>query len=803
MGPDPRDLTAVGHYGDGRKLIAVVFADLAGYSRLIGLDDADTLARLRELHSDLIDPALTRHGGTLVSTAGDSLMITFDSIISAVRFAVDVQRGVPEFDGDYPADRRLRFRMGINVGDVVPHGANLHGEGVNIAARLQAICPPGAICVSRVVRDHVGNRLGLGFKELGAVDLKNIARPTEAFLLELEPLIATQVVALPAKRPLQKAALIGAVLGCVVAIGGFFGLGRSYFRPGPPPPPLAQVVDSETPALSIAVLPFVNLSGDPDQTYLADGISEDLTTDLSHLDNAFVVARESAFTYRGKSVDVRDVGRQLGVHYVLEGSVRKLGDAVRINAQLVSADDGAHVWADRFDQPLRDLQAGQDSTVQRIGSALNVKFDSAKQQPKTVSTDPTAYDLVLRAKAILHEPRSESRDIIAAGYFEQALRMDPASVPAKAGVATMLVKLNRSLKRAADLIASAELVAPEAPDVLAAKFRLLRQQRRYDEATATFRKLLDIDSSAAGLVAEFDWCSHCWGTPESNVDLIARTARLNPLSPDRGAIYYTLGRMTLAMGRDSEAIEWLERARRAIPNGANSQSQESWEIFGDITNIMLAAAYALTDKRDDAHRMMASIMSKQRLMDFTVRAFVHRIPVYYDEHQRQQELRIADGLRRAGLRDHLDEATDFNIPSTAQLREDGRAPTPLEVPGATMVNTDELKKLLESEPLVITTSPTNPTIPGAIRFDLPDSDSLTDGWQTALGKLMDELTKGNKQYPIVTFAYSINRWHGRNLALRMVALGYTHVYWYRGGWEAWDSHDLPKASLDLKFSPQR
>src|ERR1700679_4152597 len=162
----------------GRRLIAVAYADMAGYSRLIGLDDAGTFERLRELHRDLIDPALARHGGTLVSTGGDSLLTTFDSIIPAMRFAVDVQRGAPDFDGDYAPDRRIRFRMGINVGDVIPDGANLHGDGVNIAARLQSICPPGAICVSRVVRDHVGNRLGLGFKELGAIGLKNIARPT-------------------------------------------------------------------------------------------------------------------------------------------------------------------------------------------------------------------------------------------------------------------------------------------------------------------------------------------------------------------------------------------------------------------------------------------------------------------------------------------------------------------------------------------------------------------------------------------------------------------------------------------------
>jgi adenylate cyclase len=788
---------------DARRLIAVVYADMVGYSRLIGLDDADTYARLQELRRDLIDPGLLRHGGTLAQTAGDSLLVTFESIISAVRFAIDMQRGVPDFDGDYPTDRRVRFRVSVNIGDVIPDGTNLHGDGVNIAARLQTVCPPGAICVSRVVRDQVGNRLGLGFKELGAVNFKNIAQPIEAYLLEIAPSAITPL-ALPARRwrravPWVGAAAVG-VAAVILAVLGVPGLPRQSNLP-PPKMTVGQMPESDLPPLSIAVLPFENLSGDPEQAYLADGISEDLTTDLSHLDNAFVISRESAFSFRGKSIDVREVGRQLGVRYLLEGSVRKMGDAVRINAQLVSARDGAHVWAERFDQPLRDLQAGQDGTVQRIGSALNVKFHTEKQQPKTETTNPTAYDLVLHAKAVLHEPQSDGRDTIAAGYFEQALRLDPGSVQAKAGVATMLLKSGRLTKRASDLITTAEWAAPNSPDVLAAKFRLLRGQRRYEQATATFRKLLDIDSSSAGLVAEFDYCSLCWGTPESTVDLIARTARLNPLSPNRTVIYDTLGRMMLLLGRDAEAIDWLERERRVLSERLPSHLEESGEVLGNRAKILLAAAYALTDKLDDAQAMLASAMSSKYSIDFTVRRFLKNIPSYYDDHSKQQEWRIAEGLRRAGLRDHLDEKTDFHIASTADLRENVASPTPVDVPGATTVTTEDVVKLLEHNPLVITTAVPNPTVPGAIRFDLPTSGTLSDEWQIALQALMRRVTPGDQQRPIVTFAYSINQWNSRNLTLRLVALGYSSVYWYRGGWEAWDAHDLPKAPLDLQFSP--
>ena len=719
----------------------------------------------------------------------------FSSVISAVRFAVEVQTRIPEFDDDDPPDRRMRFRMGINVGDGIPDGTNMHGDSVNIAARLQSVCPPGDVCVSAVVRDHVQERLGLQFEPMGPLDLKNISRPIEAFRVRLD---ALPKAALSRRRRLLWAMPIFIVLIGVLA--GGYGVWRRELQPTPDV--RSSVADNDVPALSLAVLPFTNLSHDPDQEYLAEGISEDLTTDLSHLEGAFVVARESAFTYQGKQVDIREVGHQLGVRYVLEGSVRKLGEAVRINAQLISAIDGAHIWAERFDQQLRDLQAGQDSTVQRIASALNVKFQAATQQPKPQATEAAAYDLVLRARAILREPANESRNAIAAGYFEQALRLDRNSVPAEAGVATMLLRPKDSTKRAEELIARAELVAPTSPDVLAAKFRLQRRLMQYEEAVATFRKLLSVDSSAAGLAAELEYCPHCWGPPENVVDLLERTARLNPQSPDRAMIYFTLGRTLLLLGRDAEAIEWLERGRHVLSEQLPSQSRDADNALVEDIKLDLAAAYALSGQLDDAHAVLASAMTSNKTMDFTVRFFLSRIPPYYDSQRQQQERRIADGLRKAGLRDHLDETADYHIPSLPLLHSTQYGLTPTSVPGATTITTDQMVRLLESKPLVLTTAVGNPTIPGAILFDLPNSGSLTDEWQTALGKLMDLVAKGDKQRPVVTFAYTMNRWPSRNLALRLVALGFTNVYWYRGGLEAWNAHDLPKAPADLQLSPR-
>jgi adenylate cyclase len=781
------------HGTNTRRLAAFVHADMVGYSRLIGEDDSGTSARLARLRHALIDPVLDRYGGKVVNTAGDSLLVEFSSVLSAVRFAVEVQTRIPEFDHDDSPDRRIRFRMGINAGDAIADGEyNLHGDSINVAARLQAVCPPGCVCVSAIVRNHVQG-LDLQFEPMGALDLKNIARPVEAFVVRLD----RQPAALHYRRPFRSIAVAFVLLCLVVAgFGGWFITHRV--------PISKATADDGLPPFSIAVLPFTNLSNDRDEDYLADGIAEDLTTDLSHLDGAFVVARESAFTYRGKQVDIRDVGRQLGVRYVLEGSVRKIGEAVRINAQLIETRDGAHVWAERFDQSLRDLEVGQDSTVRRIGSALNVKFDQAKQQPIPKASDPAAYDLVLRARAVLQESRSEIRNTIAAGYFEQALRLDPNSVPAEAGVALMLIQSNRSLNRAANLIAKAQSIAPNSPDVLAAKFRLLVRQQRYEDAVATFGRLLDIDSSAAGVAAEVVQCGRCWGRTEDAVPLLERTARLIPLSADRDVIYVTLGRLLIMSGRDAEAIGWLERSLGVTEQRPTSTivERDSSDYAIENGKLYLAIAYAFTGRLDEAHAMLASAMSSPRLMDFTVRSFLNHIPRYLNAEQQSQERRLAEGMRLAGLREHLDETADFHVPSSPELRnQDLDEPTPLTVPGGTTIRTEELVRLLEAKPLILTKAPANPTIPGAVLIDYGNTGSLTDEWQAALDKVVGEATHGDKQHPIVVFSFSINHWYSRNLALRLIALGYTKVYWYRGGWEAWDSHNLPMAPLAVQLLP--
>ena len=403
---------------DSRKLIAVVHADVVGYSRLIGLDDTGTLARLKTLRRELIDPAVIGHGGTMVSAAGDSFLMTFDSIHGAVRCAVAVQQHVPDYDGDSPPDRIVRLRIGINVGDAIADGMDVHGDSVNVAVRLQAQCPLGEICVSRAVRDHVGDRFGLRIEELGLISLKNIARPVEAFVLRLDRLDAA-----PDRAP---------------GIVGF----APVARPDKP---------------SLAVLPFTNMSADPDQTYFSDGIAEDIITELSRSRSLLVIARNSSFTYQGRSVDIRQIARELGVRYVHEGSVRRSGDLVRVTAQLIDAETGSHLWAERYDRTLADIFDVQDEITSSIVCAIQPEIALAEQQ-RAMRKPPHglgAWDAYQRG--LWHRSRIDSTENqTAREYFHRAIEADSTFAPPYHALAQTyfddaLLYFTRTFAAAADL----------------------------------------------------------------------------------------------------------------------------------------------------------------------------------------------------------------------------------------------------------------------------------------------------------------------------------------------------------------
>src|ERR1043166_1587595 len=372
-----------------RRLTAILAADVIGYSRLMGADEAGTLAALKKIRADFIDRKIGEHQGRTFKLIGDGMLAEFPSVVNAVACAAELQRGLQERNADVPPDRRIEFRVGVNLGDVIVDGDDIYGDGVNVAARLESFAEPGGIAVSGSVRDHVGNRLDLQFEDRGEQQLKNIERPIRVYNVRVEPPSAADVNKKKDDRP------------------------------------------------SIAVLPFNNMSGDPEQEYFSDGITEDIITDLSKISGLFVVARHTSFTYKSKPVKVQQVGQELGVGYILEGSVRKAGTRVRVTGQLISAKDAGHVWAERLDRDLTDIFAIQDEITQAIVEQLKVKLPL--QEKKSIERAPTdnveAYTYYLRGRDFLH--RTSKRYIeLARRMFAKAIGLDPNFARSYAGIAS-------------------------------------------------------------------------------------------------------------------------------------------------------------------------------------------------------------------------------------------------------------------------------------------------------------------------------------------------------------------------------
>ncbi|TMK28735.1 MAG: adenylate/guanylate cyclase domain-containing protein [Alphaproteobacteria bacterium] len=382
-----------------RRLAAILAADVAGYSRLMGRDEAGTLARLKALRRELIDPMVAEHKGRIVKTTGDGLLIEFPSVVEAVACAITVQSGMGSRNAATPEDRRIEFRVGINSGDIIVEDGDIHGDGVNIAARLEGVAEPGGICVSAIVHDQVRDRLDCVFEDLGEQSLKNIVRPVRVY--RIGPEIGPR-----AFRPLS----------------GVDATGTAAVQPAALPLP-------DKP--SIAVLPFQNMSGDPEQEYFVDGMVEEIITALSRIRWLFVIARNSTFTYKGRPIEVKEIGRELGVRYILEGSVRKGGSRVRITAQLIDAETGAHLWADRFDGLIEDVFELQDKIALSVAGVIEPALQAAEMRRSAArpTTDLTAYDLYLRALAVFY-PITKERVIEALRLFEEAIAIDPHYGPA-------------------------------------------------------------------------------------------------------------------------------------------------------------------------------------------------------------------------------------------------------------------------------------------------------------------------------------------------------------------------------------
>src|SRR5215471_9030736 len=386
----------------GRRLAAIVAADVAGYSRLMGLDEVGTARTLRE-HRKVTDALVAKHGGRIVKTTGDGVLLEFASVVDAVECAVAMQAAMAERNKGVPEDRRMLFRIGINLGDILIEGEDILGDGVNIAARLEGIAEPGGICISSSAYDQVRGKVGVEFVDLGEQNLKNIDRPVRAY--------------------------------AVVGDGPSAARRAERARPGGLPPP----------RLSIVVLPFTNLSGGPEQDYFVDGVTESLTTDLSRIRGSFVIGRHTAFTFKGEALDPKRIGRELNVRYVLEGSVQRSGKRLRVNVQLVDAETANHLWAERFDKPVGDLFDMQDEIVARLANTLNAELIAAEARRAERSPHPDAMDLVFQGRAWLNKGLTPDYIAQARRFLEKAIALDPENVEAMVGLARVDANLGAAV----------------------------------------------------------------------------------------------------------------------------------------------------------------------------------------------------------------------------------------------------------------------------------------------------------------------------------------------------------------------
>ena len=552
-------------------------SDVVGYSRLAGADEDRILARLRTLRSDLIDPTIAVHHGRIVKRTGDGSIIEFRSVVDAVNCAIEVQRAMVERNAEVAPEKRIEFRIGIHLGDVVEESdGDLMGDGVNIAARLEGICEPRAICLSEDAYRQVKGRLDLKVSDLGLTQLKNIADPIRVYSLEIgapaQAKFATEPEA-PEKppKPKPRLALPPLIVGiaALIAIAG----GAWYFFVGNRTTPVAATAPQQLAAqrFSIVVLPFANLSGDPTQDYLADALTDELTTDLARLPDTFVIARNTAFTYKGKPVDAKAIGKDLGVRYVLEGSVQPSGGRVRINAQLIDAGSGAHLWADQFDAARAGLLDTQDEIVTRLARALDIQLTEveATRLKRTPVANPTAEDLALQCVAGVLEGRYYGKEAEAGyGLGEKALALDPNNVRALTCLSGRVLYTLNDIERADAMVSKALALDPNYADAHAAKAWILWRQRRLDEAIVEDERALTLNPAFLDAYVNMGLVYRTLGRFDESLGFFDKAIRQSPNDPDVSTSYAIKAGDHIAAKQYGQALESARRAIAISPNFA-------------------------------------------------------------------------------------------------------------------------------------------------------------------------------------------------------------------------------------------
>jgi TolB-like protein/class 3 adenylate cyclase len=580
-------------------LAAIMAADVAGYSRLMHADEETTHTRLTALLTNAIAPLIAEHGGRIVKNTGDGFLAEFASAVEAIRAATHFQNKVRELTVDDAEDHRLRFRVGINVGDIIDEAHDIFGDGVNIAARLEGIAEPGGICISSSAYDQVRGKVAVEFIDLGEQNLKNIALPVRAY--------------------------------AVVQNGDVAGT-LSHTKPNSAP----------ASRLSIVVLPFANIGGDPEQDYFVDGVTESLTTDLSLIAGAFVISRNTAFTFKGKAVDVKRIGRELNVRYALEGSTQRAGNRLRVNVQLIDAETGNHLWAERFDKPVADLFDMQDEIISRLANALNARLIAAEARRAENSPDPSSMDAYFQGRAYLNKGSSPEYLADAQKCFARALALDPQNAAAWAGSALAHVSLGaiKLTDERAACLAAAESAATKAislaPDHALAHLALSIAcilTDRAEQGIAKCEHALALDRNVTDAHAIIGWGKQLLGRAAETEGHILEALRLSPRDIFAFRWMAFAGAAKLALGADAEAVAWLRRsieANRSLPN-AHFLLAAGLARLGSLDEARAAAQAGLAlDPTFSLRRFRASAPSSN--------------PIFLAERDR-----VVDSMRLAGL----------------------------------------------------------------------------------------------------------------------------------------------------------
>lgn len=631
-----------------RKLAAILVADVVGYSRLTGIDEDRILARLRALRSDLIDPTIAVHHGRVVKRTGDGAIVEFRSVVDAVRCAIEIQNSMVERNAGLPQDRRIEFRIGIHVGDVVQEeDGDLMGDGVNVAARLESVAAPGAICMSEDAYRQVKGRLEVAVTDLGATQLKNIAEPVRTYSLQVGKPSSGPLTGKPSsqlKGISARPVLVAGVLGLLAAVALVAWYLMSAHLPSfnETSETASSAAKSGSPAeparLSLVVLPFANLSNDPSQDYFADGITENLTTDLSRIPRSFVIARNTAFTFKGKSIDIKQIGKDLGVRYVLEGSVQRDRGRVRVNAQLIDATTGAHVWADRFEEDVADLFKLQDEVVGRLSNSLGYELVKAEAESRAGSKNADAIDLELRGRAMFVTRFQQGADYKkithdAQALFGQALAIDPDNADALAGSAFTyfvdyyygwrpdITEYDVKVLGQADRAISLD---PNNMQAYIAKTFFLNGTHRAADGLRVADQGLAIDPNNASLYNVRGYSKINLGQfEEAKVD-VYKAIELSPRDPQMGLWRTNLADAEMGLGNYETAIDLIQRAIDAGFRTSYSYRE-------------LAAAFALAGKTDEARAALANALKFTPKLTVKLVERTNPVPI------------VLEGLRKAGL----------------------------------------------------------------------------------------------------------------------------------------------------------